>query len=164
MFSLSFVGSPNPSRFARGGRGGGRRSISASGFGPARAPNLHRNNRLITLLLSRTAWRHWCREIGRLTSEGCLRRHTATLVSISLEVFNIKYGYYVQVWAEWGSNHQQTRKLNSELIRKKLRKSCSNMSFKRKLRRIWDTTLGVFLSPVYIWGGLNSNTTLWIMP
>ena len=34
---------------------------------------LHRNNRLITLPLSRTVWRDGWREIGRPTSEGCLR-------------------------------------------------------------------------------------------
>ena len=45
--------------------------------------------------------------------------HIATLVSISLEIFHIKYGYYVQARAAQGSKHQQTRRMNSELIRKK---------------------------------------------
>ena len=44
--------------------------------------------------------------------------YIATLVSISLEVFHIKYRYYVQAWAARGSKHQQIRRMNSELIRK----------------------------------------------
>ena len=141
MLSLGFVGGPNPL---------GHRTYMGIIY-------------WLPFFLSRTAWRDGWREIGIPTSEGCLWYTLRRWYRLSLEVFHIKYGYYVQAWAARGSKHQQTRKMNSELIRKKLRTNCSNMSFKRKLRCIWDTRLGVFLSPVYIWSGLSSNTTLWIM-
>ena len=79
MLSLGFVGGPNL---------GGSKS--------ARTPDLHGNNLLITLFLVKNSVK------GRVEGnrETNLRRmstiHIATLVSISLQVFHIKYGYYVQ--------------------------------------------------------------------
>ena len=115
MFSLGFVGGPNPL---------GHRTYMGIIY-------------WLPFFLSRTAWRDGWREIGIPTSEGCLWYTLRCWYRLSLEVFHIKYGYYVQAWAARGSKHQQTRKMNSELIRKKLRTNCSNMSFKRKLRCIW---------------------------
>ena len=54
-----------------GGGGEGAYPLANLDWGSKSA--LHRNNRLITLLLSRTVWRDGWREIGRPTSEGCLR-------------------------------------------------------------------------------------------